>query len=411
MAIYEIIEEFAEEAAFLYLLRNNAVRAQHLTLKDLARLDERLEAHIDGLRVAGAAAWDICKETFKNDDRGIFPAAVLAFEDGNETRIRGVMEAASRDLRKSPILISALGWLSQQQAEPHINRLLADPSSFHRYIGIAASAIHRRDPGTHLEKAACDPEPLLRARALRAYGELGRGRELDPGKLRDDLRADDDGIRFFAAWSAALAGNTETIEVLKSFVEAESLYQEKALNAVLRRMQLSAALSWQKHLAQSSDTIRQAVIGTGIIGDSVLIPWLIEQMEIPILARVAGEAFTMITGADIALEELKGAWPEGFEAGPSDDPADDNLEPDPDENLPWPSAALIAAWWHKKKGNYPSGIRYLLGEPVSEGHLRQVLITGYQKQRSAAALELAMMVPGQPLFEVRAPGFRQWLSS
>jgi uncharacterized protein (TIGR02270 family) len=97
-------------------------------------------------------------------------------------------------------------------------------------------------------------------------------------------------------------------------------------------------------------------------------------------------------------------------SGPSDDPADDNLEPDPDENLPWPSAEKITAWWNKNKGNYSSGIRYLLGEPVSVEHLRQVLIHGCQKQRSAAALELAMMVPGQPLFEVRAPAFRQLLS-
>jgi uncharacterized protein (TIGR02270 family) len=87
MTINGIIAEFAEEAAFLYLLRNHAVRSPHFTLKDLARLDERLEAHIDGLRVAGDAAWDICEDTFKNDDRGVFPAAVLAFEDGNETRI------------------------------------------------------------------------------------------------------------------------------------------------------------------------------------------------------------------------------------------------------------------------------------------------------------------------------------
>lgn len=40
-------------------------------------------------------------------------------------------------------------------------------------------------------------------------------------------------------------------------------------------------------------------------------------------------------------------------------------------------------------------------------HRQHVLRHGYQRQRAAAAIELAMMKPGQPLFEVRAPGFCQ----
>ena len=31
-----------------------------------------------------------------------------------------------------------------------------------------------------------------------------------------------------------------------------------------------------------------------------------------------GESFTLITGVDIAFEDLEGEWPEGFEAGPTE---------------------------------------------------------------------------------------------
>jgi len=41
------------------------------------------------------------------------------------------------------------------------------------------------------------------------------------------------------------------------------------------------------------------------------------------------------------------------------------------------------------------------------GSLNHVLRTGYQRQRIAAALELAIHQPGIPLFETRAPGFVQ----
>src|SRR5690242_4412825 len=45
-----VVGRHADEASFLWLLRDGAVRAPHYTLRDLARLDERVEAHLDGLR-------------------------------------------------------------------------------------------------------------------------------------------------------------------------------------------------------------------------------------------------------------------------------------------------------------------------------------------------------------------------
>jgi len=175
----------------------------------------------------------------------------------------------------------------------------------------------------------------------------------------------------------------------------------------LRRMDLPIAHEWQKALAQSRDSLRLAVMGAGVIGDPASILWLIEQMAIPELARVAGEAFTMITGVDIAYEDLEGEWPEGFEAGPTEDPEDENVAMDPDEDLPWPKPEAIHTWWRSHQGQFRSGTRYLLGKPMSLDWLRDVLRNGRQRQRAAAALELALQQPGQPLFEVRAPGFRQ----
>jgi hypothetical protein len=38
---------------------------------------------------------------------------------------------------------------------------------------------------------------------------------------------------------------------------------------------------------------------------------------------------------------LEGKKPEGFEAGPTENPEDENVKMDPDDNLPWPDPALI----------------------------------------------------------------------
>ena len=406
-----IISQFTDEAAFLWVLRSRAISAPHYSLQELTQHDERLEAHIDGLRVAGEAGWEICREALDNQHaETIFPAAVLAFESGDEDRIQVVIKSLNNDSACAKVLISALGWLTYEQAAPHIENMLTDQSTFCRYIGIAASAIHRHDPGQHLNKAAGDVYPLLIARALRAFGELGRSHELDNHNLPNLLADRDDVIRFAAAWSASLAGIPAAVETLKSFVVPGSPHCGQALNTALRRVDRSAALEWQKQIAGSADTLRLATIAAGIIGDPVLVPWLIVQMKTPGLARVAGEAFTMITGIDNELDEMKGLQPNSFNVGPNDDPIDDNVTLDADENLPWPNVELIADWWDKNKGNYPSGTRHLLGKPVTVDHLQHVLKTGLQRQRSAAALELAIMQPGRPLFDVRAQGCRQMTS-
>jgi len=408
MVIQGIITEFAEEAVFLWHLRNSAVDAPHFSLCDLVKLDERIEAHIDGLRVSGEAGWDVCEATLRGEDpEKFFAPSVLAFEGGNRTHIEKVLDAIGQDTGKARAVISALGWISYEQAEPHINDLVSSESPFHRYIGIAASAVHRSDPGSCLDQAIQDTSTLLIARGLRTYGELGKDIKLSHSAMRDNLSDNDDGIRFSTAWSRALSDNAEAVDVLKNFVVPDSPYREKALNTALRRMELPAALSFQDHLAQSPGTIRLATIGAGIIGDPALVPWLVEQMKTPALARVAGEAFTMITGVDIWQEELRGNRPEAFNAGPNDDPDDDNVAMDPDENLPWPDVELIGKWWDMNEGKLRSGVRHLLGKQISADQLRYVLKTGRQRQRAAAALELAILEPCRPLFEVRAPGFRQ----
>jgi uncharacterized protein (TIGR02270 family) len=230
---------------------------------------------------------------------------------------------------------------------------------------------------------------------------------MTPARLRDHFTHDDDESRFWAARSAALLGVAGAAGNLETFVDPTSPFREKALNLAMRLMDGAAALAWQKDLAASPSTLRLAVIGAGIAGDPALVPWLIERMNDPMLARAAGEAAATITGVDIAREGLEGKRPKGFKTGPSDDPRDDHVALDPDDGLPWPDAQSMAAWWDKANGRFPQGVRHLAGRPLAAGWLAQVLRAGRQPQRAAAALELAILEPGRPLFDVCAPAFRQ----
>ena len=162
-------------------------------------------------------------------------------------RIQTVLEVGSASPELSRSLVSALGWLPYQQAERHIKQFLTAASPDLRRIGIAACAVHRQDPGRPLTEALSHADPLLRARALRAVGQLGRV-DLLP-LLQNNLTADDVPCRFSAAWSAALLGDMRAIPPLQAIAGLDVPYKEEAAKMALRRMDLPAAHGWQQALA------------------------------------------------------------------------------------------------------------------------------------------------------------------
>jgi uncharacterized protein (TIGR02270 family) len=374
---------------------------------DLAKLDTRLAAHLDGLLIAGNEGWRLCVEGLTANEAGeIFTAAVVAFEWNDTQRVELILKAGAVEARLTDGITSALGWLTPERAEGYARALVSVESSALRRVGLAAFANHRRNPDDALRAALRDPDPAPKARALKAVGELGRTDLAQQASLA--ASAEDPEVRFWGAWSAALlTGSLSELSHLQKVAGDNHPRNPEALQIVARRSSLPEAKAWQKKLAQRPEQMRVALSAAGHIGDPDAIPWLIEQMKLLPLARLAGEAFTFITGIDLAYRNLERKPPEDFNAGPTEDPKDENVEMDPDDNLPWPEPALVQKWWEKNRGQFQNGTRYLLGKPMTPDWLKTVLRDGRQRQRAAAALELAIRNPGQPLFNVKAPGFRQ----
>lgn len=397
----EIVEQHAEEAAFLWLLRSQAAHEPHYDLNDLAELEARIDAHIDGLRNAGEAGWEVARDALELEGAGeVFAASVLAIDGGGRERMRRVLEAVEAAPEAARGLISALGWCPFVTAKRVADQLLAAEPAVQRMMGLAAYAVHRQPPGPKLDEALTNDDPLLRARALKAVGELGITAKLRA--VNEHLPDEDPNCAFWAAWSATLLGSDAGLKVLRQLAGSDAPFAERALELAARRLGASAALGLVPELARDEATLRGAIITAGAAGNPAKIPWLLEQMQEEKHARVAGETFSMITGLDIAAENMDGDEPEGFESGPTDEPEDEDVSMDADEDLPWPKIEELSRWWDAKKGGFSEGQRYLAGSMIDETKLRELLGTGYQRQRAAAALELAMLRPGQALFETRA---------
>jgi uncharacterized protein (TIGR02270 family) len=405
--IPHIIEQHAEEAAFLWLLRDRAVSAPHYSLKDLAKLDGRVEAHIDGLRIAGDYGWQVVQTNLAAKESGeVFAAGVLALEGNEIDRLNLLYDAVEECPETVRGLISAFGWVDPQHLRGKVNGLLMSQNPFRREVGIAACAIHRVDPGRFLEQSLSDDDLSLKARAARTAGELGR---VDlKSVLLDWIGHPDAGVGFWSAWSAVLLGDRgKGLHSLRSRIVDGAEFSMPALNLVLRVLEPSQVKELLTVLATHDDRIREAVAGAGITGDPAYLPWLIKQMEVPKLAKVAGESFSFITGVDIAYHDLEGELPKDFGTGPTENPEDDNVAMDPDEDLPVPDPILIDRWWRQHQQDFQIHVRHLSGRPVNRASCQEVLKTGKQRQRRAAALELALVSPEAPLFETRAVGKKQ----
>jgi uncharacterized protein (TIGR02270 family) len=404
--IPSVVEAHLTEAAFLWSQRDRAVRAPHARLRQLVALDDRLEAHLDGLRISGEFGWGLCRQGLEEGGPGeVFAAAVLTLETGSAERLGLLLEKGPTAPPRARAVVSALGWLPYERVMGVIAQLVAPGPVPLRYVGIAAAAAHRRSPVFPLDRALCG-DPWLDARIYRALGELGATNARTA--IAQGLKNADDNCRFWAAWSGVLVfDEPAALATLLDYAEAGGPRAEAAARLLARRLDLRAAGRLVRHLADRPGAPRPAATAAGAAGDPEAVPWLIEQMKSPALARIAGEAFALITGADLMAEHLDGPMPEKVETGPTDDPEDENVATDQDDDLPWPRPDSVLAWWKVNQKRFAPGVRHLLGQPITADSLRHVLGAGYQRQRAAAALELAILQPGQPLFEVRAPGFRQ----
>lgn len=401
-----LVEEHAEEASFLWLQRAFAVNAPNYSPKQFADLDERLEAHIDGLRVAGDEGWKLVEAALENEGpEDFFTAGVLAIE-AQDDKFDALIARTKEIPEVIPGLMSALGWSSWKFVERRAKSLIDDASPLKQKLGIAAYAMHRQDPGPALERCIASNMDSVRIRALRAAGELGR-KDVMP-QLKAALTEAKPELRFWAAWSGVLLGDRGvSLDALTGFALKIGPRQLQALQLALMAIDVKAGHLLIDQLANMPDVIRLKIIGSGFIGDPINAPRLIEQMAQPPLARVAAEAFVNITGADFNLDQLEAMPPEGFEEGPSEDPDDENVELPEDVALPWPDHEKIQQWWTTNQKRFQAGNRYFLGKPVTREHCTHVLKEGFQRQRVLASLHLSLLQSGTPLFPTSAPAWRQ----
>lgn len=420
-----LVAQHVEEAALLRMMRGVLVRAPHVDLQALARSDNRLAAHLDGCAVAGDAGLRLAMAALEAS-AGLgecFVVAVRVAELGDVGLLASLRARCAKLPEAHRAVASALGWVSASALKGVVASLLAGQDAESRALGVTACAMHRVAPGAALSRALQDGDIGLRATGWQVAAKLGALEMAEAA--RDALRSlgatptPSDAASRAAAWALTLWGEGGAGLARQALIQPQ---EARALppESTHRLAVLSAPLDWGRvevrrlgaMPASDPDAQRRMVRVAAWLGDPQIVPWLIHRMADPAWGRLVGEAFSLITGADLDGLGLFQAQPEAFESGPSEAPDDELVGLDEDEGLLWPDQAKVQAWWQANAHRFLPGQRYFVGEPPSPAHCLHVLKTRGQRARIIAAEHLCLLRPGTKLFPVAAPAWRQsrWLA-
>jgi len=395
-------EHYVGDAAFLWILRSLAVTQPHYTANDIWELEQRIEVSLDGLMTSIDMGWQACESALELQEPGeVFAATVIALRSHEVSKIQKTVEVGLENDLATPGLISAMGWLPADITNPWTERFLKSKEMSHKYLGTAICSVRRQDPGKLLTNILlrddCLQHEKLYARALRLTGELRRQDGMPA--INQAMSADSEGIRFWATWSAALLGHQGCAHNFQPFIAEMGPYQNQAIQLAFRILPVEQAREWISKLVEDESQVRAVIKAIGVLGDPHAINWLIHKMQVPEVARLAGEAFSHITGIDLKKNQLLMEFPDSpLPSIPDDEIENNHIGLDEDEHLPYPDAEKITAIWREHGQHFIVGHRYFMGHPVTAPEaLKEIVKKGTQRQRHAAAMELALTENGLPL--------------
>jgi uncharacterized protein (TIGR02270 family) len=405
MTLMDVLEEHLDEAAFLWGQWERALDAPDFTLAETAEREERLLAHLEALEDE-AAPDGVVRPAFDSEEPWRLSAAahaLLALGEAEEVlvRLRGARAKARTAIRRALEVSEAPGLGGR------LRELLRLDDAGVQAQALEALAFRQEAPSEVLSRFFLHDEARARAVALRAAVPLPEAavRGLLPALLASahpDIRA--------AAMEAGLASGARVAwEACRQAAGSPGPHAPEAL--VLLALGGDEADAGRGVEALGTAGLRrQALWALGFSGRVTAMEACLELLSVPEVARLAGEAFSAMTGLRLEGPHAlpAGARPEGAPL-PPEEQEDLDVDPvaGPEDSLPWPDVAAVKAWWDKARPGFERGTRYLLGKPFSGAVLLEALESGPMRRRHVLARELAIRTRGQHVIPTRAFTWRQ----
>jgi uncharacterized protein (TIGR02270 family) len=329
------VQAHFDEAAFLYSEFLAETYSTQPSPGYLSDIKERLNANLDGLLINADAAWPMCEEALDQDDSGeFFTAAYLAFHSGELDKVRSVVEAGKIQAALLQAIAYGLAWHPWKTSGFWAEKFVAAKQAAIVSIGLFCFNIHKQPApvsyASLLEKTlAANEHPV----SLNLLSFIQKNNDETALTCLKKYTSDDLDEVFFQVLKTRVALQDSTaIALLKPFVLTENENREEAIAMAFSALEKQEAKQWVAELKQAQEPERWMLLAVAELNEQALLPWVIKQMEIPHLSRIAGHVFCRLTGFDLRGqgwtlddENLDKSW----------------LDFEGDEELDWPDTVKI----------------------------------------------------------------------
>lgn len=397
LILWDVVEEHFDEAEFLYEQWRSSANSALYTLEELVSGPERrLEAHLDGLRVAGLP---------------VIPRLVSPV----------LSDSQVEPARLTVALLTLLSVGESPASFRAVFAVLREESFERRQAAFQALLLTERSECSSLLASELDS---LNPDILRLLARRG----VDPGfsRVSSFLRSDDPRRIAAGLEVVSLFGYGESRPLVKSLLKANPMNLDglragavlglSIVDSCLRLLSeaetpcegcvLLLALEGQTHFQRSfrsnlEKSPLSTLWGLGFLGTIEAADVVLEccNNKSDAVARLAGEAFRAITGLDAEEDRYHRdpVEPTANETLPAfdEDDLDADLADDPLEELPLPQPQMYADFWAQNRKDYAVETRYINGEPQNVESLVQSLERVSTRRRHAIAFQLRMLTRGK----------------
>lgn len=386
--ITAVLSQHLEDAAYLWSHRSNNLWSPFFYRHDILRLDFKLDANLEGIRISGPqsiglasinlARWQSPAESF-----------VLSYAIAH-TMLEDPLQALEKQLEKTPELANgaaaALLWSSPTRIQGLIDRWIFSNIAALRQAAIPAALIHPQlDMEKFIKRSIDDSSPGVRARAYRAIGEwqlLDFKKELQQGALKEKNII----CQSEAATALALLGDTrELLHLPKAFSFLSGTHLQRFLLIWSSLSTLKDFEHWFVQHKGKKEYYRQLIWALIYRGDGIFLPRIKRFLENDIETILCGYAVAHITGIDLEDENLCLIENDNSDNVQS---ANDSLHVE-DAGLPAPDSKALIDWLNHNAGRFSPGERYAAGTPLQLSK-DELFVSGSQPQRWQAALQLTI---------------------
>lgn len=308
-----IYREYLQETSFLYGQRKMALEAPAFGLEELAALEARMEAHLDGLVLGADEARAFCKLRVPEGDVGELHGIlrvlcrtdrpedleeVSAAADPSAPECARAMSDALRHDLPAAWASHAAAWLSAEQAPPPLQAAVAVAAGYRR-LPVVAQLVDR-------------VKKLQGAEVVPYIEALGRLRVPSTAMLLFRFmqqRAEPEVART-AAIAALRVGSPQALAVLEQAAGSEAWARiplALAANAGSAPLLLGAA---------REDPCDDSLLALGIMGDIAATPLLVKGLMDGKSASSAALALYLITGARLSDATVDPASAPGISLSP-----------------------------------------------------------------------------------------------